>query len=152
MATGNLDLRPDSHAVQITHDAQGRADAVLYLDADGNLQRQRPGWCASPATRSKRRGCCCSRRQPLFPDGLANSSGQVGRNYMRHTTGSVYAPFEKPVHMYRGETMAGIIADEARHDPPAASPAATTWRRCRWAVPFLAAFVDPGAWGPASPR
>ena len=30
-----------------------------------------------------------------FPQGLANSSGQVGRNYMRHTTGSVYAVFYK---------------------------------------------------------
>ena len=49
-----------------------------------------------------------------FPDGLANSSGQVGRNYMRHMTGSVYAVFDKPVHMYRGTTMAGIMRDEAR--------------------------------------
>ena len=45
----------------------------------------------------------------MFPDGLANSSGQVGKNYMRHMTGSVYAIFDKPVHMYRGTTMAGII-------------------------------------------
>ena len=41
-----------------------------------------------------------------YPDGLANSSGQVGRNYMRHTTGSVYAIFDKPVRMWRGTTMA----------------------------------------------
>ena len=39
--------------------------------------------------------------------------GQVGKNYMRHTTGSVYAIFNKPVHMYRGTVMAGIITDEA---------------------------------------
>ena len=36
---------------------------------------------------------------------------------MRHLTASVYAIFEKPVRMYRGETMAGHIEDEARHDP-----------------------------------
>ena len=35
---------------------------------------------------------------------------------MRHMTGSVYAVFDKPVHMYRGTTMAGIVRDEARHD------------------------------------
>ena len=64
-----------------------------------------------------RRGCCCSRDSPLHPDGLANSSGQVGRNYMRHLTGSVYGEFEQPVRMYRGETMAGIITDEARQRP-----------------------------------
>eukprot|EP01032_Pedospumella_encystans_P030991 gene30991-34976_t len=31
-------------------------------------------------------------------------------------TGSVYAAFKQPVHMYRGTTMAGIVRDEARHD------------------------------------
>ena len=40
-----------------------------------------------------------------FPDGLANSSGQVGRNYMRHMTGSVYAVFDKPVRMWRGNHL-----------------------------------------------
>ena len=29
-------------------------------------------------------------------------------------TGSVYAAFDKSVHMYRGTTMADIIRDEAR--------------------------------------
>jgi hypothetical protein len=47
----------------------------------------------------------------LYPDGLANSSGQVGRNYMRHMSGAVWAIFEKPVRMYRGNTMAGCIKD-----------------------------------------
>ena len=32
---------------------------------------------------------------PQHPDGLANSSGQVGCNYMRHLTGSVYAEFDR---------------------------------------------------------
>jgi hypothetical protein len=32
-------------------------------------------------------------------------------------TGSVYAAFEKSVHMYRGTTMAGIIRDEAQERP-----------------------------------
>lgn len=32
-------------------------------------------------------------------------------------TGSVYAVFDKPVPMYGGTTMAGIVQDEAGHDP-----------------------------------
>jgi choline dehydrogenase-like flavoprotein len=43
---------------------------------------------------------------PWHPDGLANSSGEVGRNYMRHLTASVYARFPRPVRMHRGETVA----------------------------------------------
>jgi hypothetical protein len=32
-----------------------------------------------------------------YAEGLANSSGQVGRNYMRHMNGAVWAVFDKPV-------------------------------------------------------
>ena len=109
---------------------------------------------ASPATRSRARGCCCNSASSKFPDGLANSSGQVGQNYMRHMTGSVYAIFDKPVHMYRGTTMAGIIQDEARTIRRAASSAATRWRRCRSAcrswrpssIPAPGAATSPPRW------
>jgi len=53
----------------------------------------------------------------LHPEGLANSSGQVGRNYMRHRSDTCWAVFDKPVNLYRGNTMAGIIEDEAGNDP-----------------------------------
>jgi hypothetical protein len=36
---------------------------------------------------------------------------------MRHMSGTVWAVFEKPVHMYRGNTMAGCIKDERHHRP-----------------------------------
>src|SRR5207302_9626065 len=83
----------------------------------------------------------------MFPDGLANSSGQVGRNYMRHMTGSVYAAFEKSVHMYRGTTMAGIIRDEAKNDPKRGFVGGYEIETLSIGVPFMAAFLNPGAWG-----
>jgi choline dehydrogenase-like flavoprotein len=83
----------------------------------------------------------------MFPDGLANSSGQVGKNYMRHMTGSVYGIFEKPVHMYRGTTMAGIVSDEARHDPSRGFVGGYELETLALGLPFMAAFLDPGAWG-----
>ena len=82
-----------------------------------------------------------------FPDGLANSSGMVGKNYMRHMTGSVYAIFDKPVNMYRGTTMAGIIRDEARHDPSRGFVGGYEMETLSLGLPFMAAFLDPGAWG-----
>jgi choline dehydrogenase-like flavoprotein len=83
----------------------------------------------------------------MFPQGLANSSGQVGRNYMRHTTGSVYARFDEPVRMYRGETMAGVIADESRHDPDRGFVGGYYLETISLGPAFLASFADPGAWG-----
>jgi choline dehydrogenase-like flavoprotein len=84
----------------------------------------------------------------LHADGLANSSGQLGRNYMRHLTASVYAIFDKPVHMYRGETMAGHIEDEAPNDPARGFVGGYYLQLLSLGVPFLAAFMDPGGWGP----
>ncbi|QEC50678.1 GMC family oxidoreductase [Baekduia soli] len=147
-ATGKLDLRADAHVVQITHDAQGRADAVLYLDGDGALHRQRArAVCvAGNAIESARLLLLSS--SPSHPDGLANSSGQVGRNYMRHLTASVYGRFPKPVRMYRGETMAGIITDESGHDPDRGFAGGFYMETLSLGPSFLAAFIDPGAWGP----
>jgi|TARA_B110000259_G_scaffold37384_2_gene42337 choline dehydrogenase-like flavoprotein len=145
--TGLCDLRPDSQAVQITHDAAGNADAVLYLDADGNMHRQAAkAVCVAGNSIESPRLLLLS-ASSMFPDGLANSSGQVGRNYMRHLTGSVYARFDKPVHMYRGETMAGIIADEQPHDPSRGFVGGYYMETLALGPSFLASFVDPGAWG-----
>jgi choline dehydrogenase-like flavoprotein len=83
----------------------------------------------------------------LFPDGLANSSGEVGKNYMRHMTGSVYAVFEQPVNMHRGTTMAGIVQDEARFDPSRGFVGGYELETLSLGLPFMAAFLDPGAWG-----
>jgi choline dehydrogenase-like flavoprotein len=82
-----------------------------------------------------------------FPDGLANSSGQVGRNYMRHMTGSVYAVFNQEVNMYRGTTMAGIIGDEAPNNPKRGFVGGYEMETLSLGLPFMAAFLNPGGWG-----
>ena len=66
---------------------------------------------------------------------------------MRHMTGSAYATFERPVRMFRGETMAGIIADEAKHDTSRGFAGGYYMETLSLGVPFYAAFVEPGEWG-----
>ena len=83
----------------------------------------------------------------MFPDGLANSSGEVGRNYMRHMTGSMYARFDKPVNFYRGETMAGFCADEVKHDPNRGFVGGYYMETLALGPAFLGAFLEPGGWG-----
>jgi choline dehydrogenase-like flavoprotein len=146
-ATGNLDLRPDCQVVQITHDSQGRADAVIYVDVHENLHRQRARVVAVAGNSIETPRLLLLSASSRFPNGLANSSGHVGRHYMRHTTGSVYAQFEQPVHSYRGETMAGIIADEARHDPDRGFAGGYYLETLSLGPAFLAAFAEPGSWG-----
>ena len=133
--------------MQITHDAQGKANAVLYLDKDGNLHRQAAKVVCVAGNSIETPRLLLLSASSLHPNGLANSSGQVGRNYMRHTTGSVYARFDKPVHMYRGETMAGIIADEARLDTSRGFAGGYYMETLSLGPAFLAAFVEPGGVG-----
>ena len=146
-ATGNMEVRPESHVAQIEHDASGKVTGVTYFDADGKLQRQKARIVAVAGNSLESPRLLLNSASSKFPDGLANSSGQVGRNYMRHTTGSVYAIFEQPVHMYRGTTMAGIMRDEARNDPSRGFVGGYELETLSLGLPFMAAFLNPGAWG-----
>jgi choline dehydrogenase-like flavoprotein len=148
IATGHLELRPQSHVARIEHDEEGRASGVVYFDAEGNEQRQKARLVAVAGNSLETPRLLLNSASPMFPAGLANGSGQVGRNYMRHMTGSIYATFDDPVHMYRGTTMAGIIADEARHDPSRGFVGGYEMETISLGLPFMAAFLDPGAWGP----
>jgi choline dehydrogenase-like flavoprotein len=146
-ATGKLEVRPNSQVLRIEHDESGKVTGVVYADKDGNLQRQAARIVAVAGNSIESPRLLLNSASNLFPDGLANSSGQVGRNYMRHMTGSVYGVFEKPVHMHRGTTMAGIIRDESRHDPSRGFVGGYEIETLSLGLPFMAAFLDPGAWG-----
>ncbi|GHC79050.1 GMC family oxidoreductase [Limoniibacter endophyticus] len=148
LETGLLDLRPESHVVRITHDRTGKVDAVLYVDKNGDLHRQAAKIVCVAGNSIETPRLLLMSESGQFPNGLANSSDQVGRNYMRHLTGSVYARFDKPVRMYRGETMAGIIADEAKHDPARGFVGGYYMETLALGPAFLAAFAEPGGWGP----
>ena len=146
-ATGNLEVREKAHVARILHNDQGRVTSVEYFDADGSLKMQKARAVCVAGNSYESPRMLLNSASSMFPDGLANSSGQVGRNYMRHMTGSVYGVFDKPVHMYRGTTMAGIVQDEARHDPSRGFVGGYELETLSLGLPFMAAFLDPGAWG-----
>jgi choline dehydrogenase-like flavoprotein len=145
--TGNLDLRPESHVTRIEHNDAGKATGVVYFDAQGKEQRQNARLVCVAGNSIETPRLLLLSASNKFPDGLANSSGQVGRNYMRHMTGSVYAAFKQPVNMFRGTTMAGIIRDEAVHDTKRGFAGGYEMETLALGVPFMAAFLDPGGWG-----
>ncbi len=146
-ATGNFEIRPLAHVLNVEHDDSGKVTGVIYADKEGNRQRQRARIVCVAGNTIESPRILLNSASSLFPDGLANSSGQVGKNYMRHVTGSVYSIFDRPVHMYRGTTMAGIISDEARHDPSRGFVGGYELETVSLGVPFLAAFLLPGGWG-----
>jgi len=147
LATGKLDLRPNSQALKIEHDASGKVTGVLYADENGNrvLQKARVVCVAGNSIESPR--LLLNSASGTFPNGLANSSGQVGRNFMRHLTGAVYATFAQPVNAHRGTTMAGIITDESRNDTARGFVGGYYLQTILVGLPFMAGGLIPGAWG-----
>ncbi|MES1924986.1 GMC family oxidoreductase [Salinisphaera sp. T31B1] len=147
LATGHAELRTQVHAARIEHDDQDRATAVVYFDAGGNRQRQKARVVAVAGNSIESPRLLLNSESARFPRGLANGSDQVGRNYMRHTTGTVWGVFDEPVEMYKGTTMAGVILDEARHDPKRGFVGGYEMETISLGLPFMAAFFNPGGWG-----
>jgi choline dehydrogenase-like flavoprotein len=145
--TGNLEVRANAQVLQIEHDDSGKVTGVVYADADGNRQRQKARVVAVAGNSIESPRLLLNSASSMFPDGLANSSGQVGKNYMRHMTASVYAIFDQPVRMYRGTTMAGIVSDESINDPSRGFVGGYELETLSLGLPFMAAFLNPGAWG-----
>ncbi|MEO1140230.1 MAG: GMC family oxidoreductase [Pseudomonadota bacterium] len=146
-ATGNLEVRSKCHVARVLHNEAGKVTGVEYFDEGGNLQMQKARIVCVAGNSFESPRLLLNSASNMFPNGLANSSDQVGRNYMRHMTGSVYAVFDKPVKFWRGTTMAGIITDESRHDPSRGFVGGYELETLALGLPFMAAFLDPGGWG-----
>ena len=88
LASGNLRIVTDAMVREVTVDASGRANGVSYIDKTTRLDEHvsaRVVILAASACESAR--ILLNSRSALFPDGLANGSGLVGR-YVMDTVGA----------------------------------------------------------------
>ena len=88
LASGNLDITTDAMVYEVTLGRDGRANGVSFVDRTTGRQRHasaRVVVLAASACESVR--ILLNSKSAQFPDGLANSSGKVGR-YLMDTVGS----------------------------------------------------------------
>jgi choline dehydrogenase-like flavoprotein len=88
MATGNLDIIVNAMAFEVSVNKEGKATGVKYIDKTTGKEQQVTGRAvvlAASACESVR--ILLNSKSSRFPDGLANSSGKVGR-YVMDTVGS----------------------------------------------------------------
>jgi choline dehydrogenase-like flavoprotein len=98
LASGHCEVRPRAMVREITVGDDGRATGCIYLDAEGREHAV----CAKVVC------VCCSAvesarllllsKSALFPDGLANGSGLVGRNLQFHGFSNGKARFHYQKH------------------------------------------------------
>ncbi len=110
-ATGRVDIRPQCMAREITVGADGKARSVIYFDAERRQQEveARAIVIAGNAVETPR--LLLLSKSSRFPNGLANSSGLVGKYFTEHLAMFTYAVFEERVDSYRGIPAGGMIQD-----------------------------------------
>ena len=110
-ATGNCEIRPESVVISIETNDQGRASRVVYLSPDGTERAQAARAVVLCANGAETPRLLLMSASASHPDGLANSSGFVGRNLMHNAHSMANGIFEHPLNDYKGPQVSRIIHD-----------------------------------------
>jgi choline dehydrogenase-like flavoprotein len=116
-ASGRCEIRPLSYVRKIEMDKRGRAVGVIYFDDKKQeiLQRARAVViCANGAETPRLLLMSKSNR---FPQGLANSSGLVGRYLMFNGGSFAGGLFEQPLNEFKSVAVSRIVHDFYDTDP-----------------------------------
>jgi len=86
LATGRLEIHTRAMAYEVTLDAQGRAAGLHYIDTSTGTRHFARGRAVVLAASScETARILLNSKSASFPEGLANSSGEVGRNLANAT-------------------------------------------------------------------
>jgi choline dehydrogenase-like flavoprotein len=116
-ATGRCEVRSESYVFRIETNEHNRVTGVHYFDRDRREHFQKARAvvvCANGAESARLLLMSASARHP---DGLANSSGLVGRNLMFNTYAEVHALFEHELNEYKSVQVTRIVHDFYDSDP-----------------------------------
>ena len=117
LATGNCEVRAESTVTRVETDARGRATGVVYLDADGTERKQLARAVVLAANGAETPRLLFMSASPRHPDGLANSSGLVGKYLMWNAHGETFARFEHPLNEYKSIQATRVVMDFYESDP-----------------------------------
>jgi choline dehydrogenase-like flavoprotein len=121
---GSLGVKVLSEAFvhRVDYDAKsGRASGVSYLDAGGKEQHVTAKAVVLAAHALETPRILLLSATATFPEGLANSSGVVGKYLMSHPTWQVFGTFDEPVNAFkageglRARVRADLVYDDADH-------------------------------------
>lgn len=111
VATGRCEIRTESTVFRLVTDAGGRIHEVLYYDSDGNEQAQRCKSAILAANGAETARLLLLSASEQFPEGLANSSGLVGKYLMFNSHVAAHAVFSEQLNEYKSVQCTRIALD-----------------------------------------
>ena len=116
--TGRCEIRPNSYVHRIELDANGRATGAVYFDQKRNVYLQKAKAVVACGNGAETPRLLLLSANKQFPDGLANSSGLVGKNLMFNSGGTVTGVYEQQLNDYKGYCVSRVLQDfyELEHE------------------------------------
>jgi choline dehydrogenase-like flavoprotein len=115
--TGRCEIRPNSYVRKIETDTKGRVTGALYFDAKKREVFQRAKAVVLCANGVESARLLLMSKSNIYPHGLANASGLVGKNLMWDMGSESSALFEHPLNEYKSIQVTRLIQDHYAHDP-----------------------------------
>jgi choline dehydrogenase-like flavoprotein len=109
--TGRCEIRPNSYVHRIELDANGKATGAVYFDEQRNAHLQKAKTVVVCANGAETPRLLLLSANKQFPNGLANSSGLVGKYLMLNSGGVSMGVFDEPLNDYKGFAVSRIFHD-----------------------------------------
>jgi choline dehydrogenase-like flavoprotein len=115
--TGRCEIRPNSYVRKIETDSAGRVTGVTYFDGENKESFQKARAVVLCCNGAETPRLLLMSKSNLFPNGLANSSGFVGKYLMFNGGGAALGVFEHPLNEYKSVVVTRVIHDFYDTDP-----------------------------------
>lgn len=115
--TGRCEIRTQSYVREIAVNNNGRVTGAIYFDSNKNEIFQKAKAVVLSANAMETPRLLLLSKSARFPDGLANSSGLVGKYLMSGNAAHAYGLFEHPLNEYKGIVSGAAILDYVSSDP-----------------------------------
>jgi choline dehydrogenase-like flavoprotein len=116
-ATGRCEVCADAYVVRIDTDRKGRATGVAYFDRNRREQFRAARAVIVCANGAETPRLLLNSANAQFPQGLANSSGVVGKYLMFNTTARAQGVFEHELNEYKSVQATRVVHDFYNADP-----------------------------------
>ena len=116
-ATGRCEIRPESYAFRVEMDARGRATGIAYYDANKVEQVQRARAVVVCANGAETPRLLLMSSSSRFPNGLANSSGLVGKYLMYNGNSGTAGVYEHELNDWKSAMVTRNMLDFYDSDP-----------------------------------